>query len=98
MLDKVGPVLWTAFALLAVYCVQTLRRWHYMRLKQFADFPQPGKPSLLWGHMRLLGEQFKKGDPRRHIGMYICWGLHPVFNDTITSRLTHTHTHAQIRH
>lgn len=67
MLDKVGPVLWTAFALLAVYCVQTLRRWHYMRLKQFADFPQPGKPSLLWGHMRLLGEQFKKGDPRRHI-------------------------------
>lgn len=68
MLDKYGPVLWTALALLAIYAIQTLRRWRYMRLEQFADFPQPGKPSLVWGHMALLGKLFKKGDPRRHIG------------------------------
>lgn len=92
MLDKVGPVVWTAFALLAVYCVQTLRRWRYMRLEQFADFPQPRKPSLLWGHMRLLGEQFKKGDPRRHIGVYLL-NLRPQWHDDQSA-----HTHAQIKH
>lgn len=70
MLDKLGPILWTALALLVVYVVQTLRRWRYMRLQQFAEFPQLGKTSLIWGHMAALGKLFKKGDPRRHIGAH----------------------------
>lgn len=69
MLDKLGPVLWTALALLAAYLVQTLRRWRHMRFDQFADFPQLGPPSFFWGHMKLLDEMFRRGDPRRHIGV-----------------------------
>lgn len=68
MLDKYGSVLWTALALLAVYAIRTLQRWRYMRLEQFADFPQVGKPSLIWGHLAVLAALFKKGDPRRHVG------------------------------
>lgn len=68
MPDKLGPILWTALALFVAYAVQTLRRWRYMRLYQFADFPQIEKPSLVWGHMAVLGKLFKRGDPRRHIG------------------------------
>lgn len=69
MSDKLGPVLWTILALLAVYIAQTLRRWRYMRLEQFAEYPQLAKPSPLWGHMRLIGELYDRGDPRRHIGL-----------------------------
>lgn len=68
MLDSRWPVLWTGLSLLGVYLVHTLRRWRYLRLKQFADFPQPAKPSFIWGHMALLDKLIKKGDPRRHIG------------------------------
>lgn len=71
MPDKLGPILWTALALFVAYAFQTLRRWRYMRLYQFADFPQIVKPSLVWGHMAVLGKLFKKGDPRRHIGAHV---------------------------
>lgn len=70
MPDKLGPILWTALALFVAYAVHTLRQWRYMRLYQFADFPQIEKPSLVWGHMAVLGKLFKRGDPRRHIGAH----------------------------
>lgn len=40
-----------AAAGLAIYLY---RRLAYLRLHQFAHLPQP-KPSLLWGHMRIMG-------------------------------------------
>ncbi|CAN8102244.1 unnamed protein product [Discula destructiva] len=67
MLDKYGPVLWTALALIAVYAAKTLRRWRYMRFEQFAGFPQLGKSSFILGHIALIGKLVGKGDPRRHI-------------------------------
>lgn len=66
MLDKYGPVLWTAIALLAVYGIKTIRRWQYLRFKQFADIQQPAKPSFLWGHLNKIAELGSKGDPRTH--------------------------------
>lgn len=70
MLEQLGSFLRTALAIFGVYCVRTLWRWRWMRFKQFADFPQPGKPSLVWGHLKLMNEISKKGDPRRHIGTH----------------------------
>lgn len=68
MLDKYGPVLWTALALLVAYGVKTFRKWQYQRFQQYASLPQPEKTSLVWGHMRLMGELFKNApDPRRHL-------------------------------
>lgn len=68
MLDKYGPVLWTALALLIAYGIRTIRKWKYQRFQQYADLPQPEKTSFLWGHMKLMGELFKKSpDPRRHL-------------------------------
>ncbi|KAM0637035.1 hypothetical protein ACHAQF_009147, partial [Verticillium nonalfalfae] len=43
-----------AFAL-AVYLYQALA---YRRLRQFAHLPQI-KPSVVWGHLAVLGEHFK---------------------------------------
>lgn len=87
MLDKYGPVLWTCLALLAVYGIQTLRRWRYIRLEQFADFPQLGKPSIVWGHMALLGKLLKKGDSRRHIGKpRLLWS--PYCETSLADQLT----------
>ncbi|KAF3766941.1 hypothetical protein M406DRAFT_79478 [Cryphonectria parasitica EP155] len=71
MLGIPEPILWTALALLTVYCAQTLRRWKWKRLEQYADFPQLDKPSLLWGHLKVLNRLFKKGDRRRHIDMVL---------------------------
>ncbi|KAJ4424043.1 hypothetical protein N0V82_001290 [Gnomoniopsis sp. IMI 355080] len=68
MLDNLGPILWTALALLAVYAVQTLRRWRY----KFAEIPQLGQPSLIMGHLLMLAKLFKKVDPRTHIVLFIC--------------------------
>lgn len=68
MLDHLGPILWTALALVGVYAVQTLRKWRWMRYDQYADMPQLGKPSFVWGHMKLLNELSQRGDPRRHLG------------------------------
>lgn len=68
MLDKYGPVLWTALALLVAYSIRTIRKWRYQRFQQYAAIPQPEKTSFVWGHMRLMGELFKSApDPRRHL-------------------------------
>lgn len=68
MLDRFGPIAWTVAALLAAYCIHTLRRWSYLRFKQFADIPQPSKASFFWGHMKTIGDLASKGgDPRRHV-------------------------------
>ncbi|ROW01200.1 hypothetical protein VSDG_02719 [Cytospora chrysosperma] len=68
MLASFGPVLWTVIALLAAYCIHTLRRWRYLRFEQFADIPQPSKPSFIWGHMKTINDLANKGgDPRRHL-------------------------------
>lgn len=71
MLDDLEPLLWTALVLVVLYAAQTVRRWRWMRFEQFAQFPQPGKPSFVWGHMKLLHELSQKGDPRRHIGALV---------------------------
>ncbi|KAI3393506.1 hypothetical protein diail_4183, partial [Diaporthe ilicicola] len=68
MLDRYGPVLWTALALLIAYGIKTIRKWQYQRFRQYADLPQPEKTSLVWGHMKLMGQLFRAGpDPRRHL-------------------------------
>ncbi|KUI57502.1 hypothetical protein VP1G_04771 [Cytospora mali] len=67
MLDKLGPVLWTAIAILVAYCIHTLQRWRYNRFEQYADIPQLTKPSFLWGHMKTIGDLASKGDSRRHL-------------------------------
>lgn len=74
MLDNLVPVLWTILALVAVYTVKTLRKWRWMRFEQYGDIPQLGKPSLVWGHMKLLNEWIQMGDPSRHIN-YVLMGL-----------------------
>ncbi|KAK7748673.1 hypothetical protein SLS53_000694 [Cytospora paraplurivora] len=72
MLDRFGPVLWTVVALVIAYSIHTLRRWRYLRFEQFADLPQPGKPSFIWGHIKKLADLArKKGDPRRHFDLLI---------------------------
>lgn len=68
MLDRYGPVLWTALALLVVYGVKTIRKWQYQRFQQYAGIPQPEKTSFVWGHLGLMGQLFKNApDPRRHL-------------------------------
>lgn len=68
MLDKLWPLFWTALPLIAIYAVHILRKWRWMRFDQYADIPQLGKTSFVWGHMKLINELFQKGDPRRHLG------------------------------
>ncbi|KAH8780055.1 cytochrome P450 52A11 [Diaporthe sp. PMI_573] len=68
MLDKYGPVLWTALALLIVYGIKTIRKWQYQRFQQYADLPQPEKTSFVWGHLGFMGQLFKNApDRRRHL-------------------------------
>ncbi|KAG8161305.1 hypothetical protein KVR01_009569 [Diaporthe batatas] len=67
MLDRYGPVLWTALAVFVVYGIRTIRKWQYQRFQQYADLPQP-KTSFIWGHLAFMGQLFKNApDPRRHL-------------------------------
>ncbi|KAF7128694.1 hypothetical protein CNMCM5793_003545 [Aspergillus hiratsukae] len=59
MLDA---VVGTAILLVAALLYERL---YYLRIKQYADWPQP-KPSILWGHLKFLSEVQRRGDERRH--------------------------------
>lgn len=60
-----SPILLATFPLLAIYLYTRLR---YYRLKQFAAFPQL-KPSLIWGHLKVVHLILMNGQPKRHIGI-----------------------------
>jgi hypothetical protein len=70
----------TAIPLLALYL---LERTRYLRLRQYARFPQL-PPSLIWGHMKALDEVMGEGDRRRHIGT-------PARTPTTPSTLNQNH-------
>ncbi|KAH6623878.1 cytochrome P450 [Chaetomium tenue] len=55
-------ILLLALPLVVAYLAATV--WH-RRFKQFANFPQL-KPSLLWGHLKLIHEYTLKGPPDVH--------------------------------
>ncbi|KAJ0118801.1 cytochrome p450 [Diaporthe amygdali] len=65
MLEKYGPVLWTALALFIAYTIKTIRKWQYQRFQQYAGIPQPEETSFVWGHMKLMGQLFKNAPDRR---------------------------------
>lgn len=54
-----------AVPVLLWYAYSTVFR---LRFKQYADLPR-APPSLIWGHLATIGEFYKKGDSRRHIGL-----------------------------
>lgn len=64
-------VLGTALALAVAYAVHTLRKWRWMRFEQYAGIPQPGPPSFVWGHLKLLHGWIQRGDPRRHLNIVL---------------------------
>lgn len=56
-------LLWLALAALVWYSYTLLR---YYRIKQHEGLPR-APPSLFLGHMKVIGEYYRKGDIRRHI-------------------------------
>lgn len=57
-LAAVPVLLWAAYSYLS-----------YVRFKQYEHLPRP-PPSLIWGALATIGEFSRRGDSRRHIGMW----------------------------
>lgn len=51
-----------------VYLYTIARR---KRFSQYAEFPQPSKPSFLWGHMQTVQKAFEKGPKGLHVDAYM---------------------------
>jgi len=64
MVPTLSRIILTAVSLLVWLLYVTLRR---TRFSKHQGLPRP-PPSLIWGHLKLIGEYVAKGDPRRHIG------------------------------
>lgn len=66
MIDRIyATVILALIPLLGLYAYQ---RFNYWRYKQFAHFPQPGKPHWKEGHWKWIHEAIGAGDPRRSFG------------------------------
>lgn len=63
MLDGASLLFLTTIPLLAYATYQAL---YYWRFKQYEAWPQL-KPSLFWGHLKLLQEFMNQGDPKRDV-------------------------------
>lgn len=65
MLDRAGLLFLAAIPLLAYATYQAV---YYRRFKQYEAWPQL-KPSLFWGHLKVVHEFISKGEPKRDIDM-----------------------------
>ena len=58
-----------AIAVVPIFLWYAYSTVYRLRFKQYEDLPR-APPSLIWGHLATIGEFYKKGDSRRHIGVF----------------------------